>query len=90
MTAKQLKKEMQSSGFQVEKRFEKVMEDPNVKFQTQMTTLGDFKKPTTLQSYNGKHDLKYPRYTKQRSVKENYCDNEKLKKLQEYQRGKYN
>lgn len=55
-----------------------------------MTTLGDFKKPTTLQSYNGKHDLKYPRYTKQRSVKENYCDNEKLKKLQEYQRGKYN
>lgn len=34
MTAKQLKKEMQSSGFQVEKRFEKVMEDPNVKFQT--------------------------------------------------------
>ena len=78
---------MQEEGYHVENNFDKVMEDPNVNFQNQMTTLGDYKKSTIVEPVHSKYDRKFPRYTKERSVKQGFCESDKLKKLQEYQRG---
>ena len=78
---------MQEEGYHVENNFDKVMEDPNVNFQNQMTTLGDYKKSTIVEPVHSKYDRKFPRYTKERSVKQGFCESDKLKSLQEYQRG---
>jgi hypothetical protein len=82
-----LKKKMVDGGYAVGASYEKVMDDPEVKFTDVVGTLNDFKKSTHVSTVRSKYDFNFPRYTKTQTPKENFCQDAKLRKLQEFQKG---
>lgn len=81
------KKKMVDGGYAVGVTYDKVMDDPEVKFTDVVGTLNNFKKSTHVSAVRSKYDFNFPRYTKTETPKENFCPDEKLRKFQEFQKG---
>lgn len=86
----QFKSKAKELGFQPTEKLVKSLRDPQPKFRNVVKNLGNFQKPTSQEVIDAKYIGNYRRFQKRPPAKAGSCKNEKLKALQDFQRGNIN
>lgn len=81
------KAEAEKLGYQPTENIMKSLNDPQPQFRQVVKGLGKFHKPTDQEVLSTKHIDNYKRYQKRPPAEGGNCKNEKLKALQDFQRG---
>ena len=80
------KKAIVDNGFKLGDRFDKVLEDPEPRFNNIVKQIENFRNPTRLDWIKSSHEPSFPRYKKQEPVAIGVPQNEKLGVLNLYQK----
>jgi hypothetical protein len=88
--ATQFKSKAQELGFKPTAKLMKSLNDPQPQFRNVVKNLGKFHKPTDQEVIGAKYIGNYRRFQKRGPAQGGNCKNEKLKALQDFQRGVIN
>lgn len=84
------KKTIEDSGFRPGSKFDKVISDPSPKFNCILKELEDFKPPTQKNWMKDNHEPSHPRYKRKGPVLVGEPQNERMKVINAYEKGRIN